>query len=73
MYVCVTGGRGVQIGGGRSREVLVDYEDCLNRNISEFPVFISRLEIQYFAQQLTEGLRSLSQRCKYNASPTACH
>jgi len=37
-------------GGGRSREVLADYEDRLNRNISEFPVFIIRLEIQYFAQ-----------------------
>ena len=49
--VCVIVGRGVQIGGGgRSREVLADYEDRLNRNISEFPVFIIRLEIQYFAQ-----------------------
>jgi len=53
VHVCVIRERGVQSGGGRSREVLADYVDRLNRNINEFPVFIGRYEIQYFAQQLT--------------------
>ena len=56
MHVCVIRGRGVQSGGGRSREVLAYYEDRLNRNVSEFPLFVSRWDIQYFAQQLKGGV-----------------